>query len=111
MDQPTVTPTTASVLKQQKIKKLSGFVNYIFGGLETLLLIRFIFKALGARSTNAFVSLLYQITSPFILSFSGIFGHPPSIGLSVIETETIIAAIIYGLAWFGLLQLVKTLLD
>ena len=107
----TIPASPTSYAKQHKVNKLSAFTSYAFGALEILLVVRFIFKLLGAQVVNAFVSFLYQVTGPFVVIFAGIFGQPPSFGPSIIDVDAIVAACIYGLLWFGLLQLIKTLLD
>lgn len=102
-------PNTFS--KQQRIKKLSALTSYVFGGLEILLITRFAFRLLGANAASPFVKFLYQVTYPFMSIFQGIFTPLPAIGNVVVELETIVAAVIYGLLWFGILQLIRTLLD
>jgi len=111
MDNLTVDQPISTFSKQQRIKKIQSYCSYGFGGLEVLLVIRFFFRLLGANTASPFVNFLYQVTYPFISIFQGIFKPLPAIGATVVEVETLVAVIMYGLMWFGVLQLVRTLMD
>src|SRR5216683_2916067 len=51
-------------------------VYLIFGLIETLLLIRFVLRALGANAEAGFAQLVYGITGLLIAPFVGLFGTP-----------------------------------
>jgi hypothetical protein len=71
----------------------------IFGVIEGLIAIRFVLKALGANASAGFAEFIYGITAPLVAPFVGLFGNPASNG-SVLELNSIVALIAYGLlAW------------
>jgi hypothetical protein len=75
-------------------------VYLVFGVLEGLLVIRLLLKALGANPNAGFSSFIYNVTSPFLAPFAGMFGTPTARNGSVLEVHTIIAFIVYALlAW------------
>jgi hypothetical protein len=78
---------------------------YILAVIEIILGLRIIFKALGANPFSGFVSLIYSISDVLLLPFSGIFPSSVS-GNSVIEWSTIIAAVIYALIAWGIVNLI-----
>lgn len=74
-------------------------IYLVFSILEALLAIRFILQLLGANPNAGFAAMIYGLTDPFLLPFAGLFGQPAA-GGSVIETNTIVALIVYPLlAW------------
>src|SRR5258708_8501966 len=74
-------------------------VYWIFGLIEGLILIRFIFKALGANPSAGFAQFIYGITAPLVAPFYGLFGNPSAQG-SVLELHSLVALIVYALlAW------------
>jgi hypothetical protein len=82
-------------------------VIFVFGSLEVMLTIRFVFKLFAAQSANMFVSLIYQFTELFVEPFTGIFRSVPSALGHVLEIETVIAGIVYALIAFGLIKIVQ----
>lgn len=85
-------------------------VKFLFGLLEVMLLLRFIFRLLAANPYSAFVALLYNCSYPFVALFQGIFGDPSLRNGTVIEVTTLIAMIVYALIAWGLIALVKIIL-
>jgi hypothetical protein len=78
----------------------AGLVYALFGLLEALLALRFVFRLLGANPAASFVSWLYGFTDFFIAPFYGIFGQPVyqfQNVVSVFDTATLVAIIVYGL--------------
>jgi YggT family protein len=74
-------------------------IYLVFSILEALLAIRFVLMLLGANPSAGFAAMIYALTDPFLLPFAGLFGQPAA-GGSVIETNTIVALIVYPLlAW------------
>jgi len=88
--------------------KSKNTIWYILSVIEVLLLLRFIFKLLGANTASGFTIFLYSITNILTAPFSGIFNPVRSAGLvttSVFEPATIIAMAIYALAAWGIIRL------
>lgn len=52
-------------------------VTLIFTVLEIMLLLRFIFRLLGANASQPLIAALYGVTDPLVRPFEGIFSIPP----------------------------------
>ncbi len=83
---------------------ITRVVYFLLGVLEVILVLRFLFKLLGANAGNSFVVFLYNLSYIFAAPFSGIFNNP-NIGNNVFEVTTIIAMIVYALIAWGLVSL------
>jgi len=92
--------------KKKTILRLNQIIWYIFGFIEVLLIFRVVLKALGANQSSGFTGLIYSITSPFALPFSGILGVSISAG-SILEWSTIIAGIVYLCIAWGFIYLLE----
>jgi hypothetical protein len=89
------------------IKKV---IYYIIGVLEVLFAFRLLFKLLGANPASAFVSFIYTISGAFLVPFNGIFRSTSATqnGVrSILETNTIVAMIVYFLIAWGIVKLVE----
>lgn len=56
---------------------VTSVVTLIFGVLEVLLLLRFVFKLARANPNQPLVQALYGVTEPLARPFQGIFPQPP----------------------------------
>ncbi len=74
------------------------------GLIDALLIIRLVFKMLGASSQSGFVRFIYDLTQLLIAPFHGIFNTTASNGM-VFEPETLVAIAIYPLIGWGARQL------
>lgn len=90
--------------KKKTIFRFNQVVWYILGLIEVLLVFRVVLKALGANPSAGFTSLIYAITSPLAVPFSGILGVSIT-GDSLIEWSTVIAAIVYLCVAWGFIYL------
>ncbi len=82
------------------VARLVRIIDFIFGILEVLLLLRIVLRALGANPGNAFADLIYGLTNPFVALFSTLFANPVIGRTAVLELTTIVAMIVYAiLAW------------
>jgi hypothetical protein len=79
---------------------------YLLGLLEGLLAIRFVLALLGANPNNGFASLVYGVTGPFVAPFRTLFPTPGA-GGSVFELYTLIAMLVYLLAWWAIVRLIE----
>jgi uncharacterized protein YggT (Ycf19 family) len=87
-----------------------GIISLIFGAIDLVIGLRFIFQLIGANVSSNFVSWIYNVSSPLVAPFTGIFGDisKPIVGTiphSVFEPATLIALIIYGLIGGFILRL------
>jgi hypothetical protein len=80
-------------------------VWWIVGLIDALIAIRFILKLLGANPAP-FVRFMYDITWPLVAPFHGIF-NTSQVGVSVFETESLVAIVIYTLIGWGLASLIR----
>lgn len=96
--------------QEQRLKTFKGtqLIWWLFGLLEAMLALRFIFKLIGVNAANSFASLLYVVTDFFLKPFSSLTGTPAASGM-VFEFSTLLAMIIYGLIGWGLERLVNVL--
>ena len=104
------TPVAASTQQVQQVsdtvagKRIALYrtwqlIFFLLGLLEALLIIRFLLRLFGANPRAGFAQFIYGITGPFMAPFNGLFGTPSFEG-SVLETNAIIAMIVYALlAW------------
>ncbi|MDP3940836.1 MAG: YggT family protein [bacterium] len=92
--------------KKKTIFRTYQIIWYILAVIEVLLGFRMVLKALGANPTSGFTTLVYALSNPLAMPFSGIL--PVSIsGNSIFEWSTIIAALVYLLIAFGLVHLMQ----
>ena len=89
--------------------KVSQAIYVIFGVVEALLAMRFVLRLLGANPEAGFASLIYRLSAPLVAPFVGLFGSPQVNGM-VLEIETVVAIVVYGLVAWGLAKLAWLLL-
>ncbi|TMD42511.1 MAG: YggT family protein [Chloroflexi bacterium] len=80
-------------------------VWWIVGFIDVLIAIRFILKLFGANPAP-FVRFIYDVTWPLVAPFHGIF-NTSQVGVSVFETESLVAIAIYTLIGWGIVSLVR----
>jgi len=106
---PVVTPEHPQKVFQKKKKIFRAYqvIWYILAVVEILLAFRMLLKALGANPFSGFTTFIYALSGPFALPFSGIFGTTATQQGSVFEWSTIVAAAVYALVAFGVVQLIQ----
>ncbi len=82
-------------------------VEIIFGFIEILLVIRFLFRLFGASSSSTFVSWIYTNTQGLIHPFEGAFPTPVINGF-VIEFSSLLALLVYGLVGYFIIGVLLT---
>jgi len=92
--------------KKKTILRSNQIIWYILGFIEVLLAFRLFLKMLGANQYVGFTSLIYSITAPLALPFSGVVGISAT-GSSILEWSTIIAGIVYLCVAWGLVYLLE----
>jgi hypothetical protein len=106
---PPVNQIPATEVNASNTQTTKYFIYFLFGVLDVLLIFRFILKLTGANPGSLFVSLIYTLTSIFVLPFQGIFRQGFSEGnvtTSIFEPSTLIALIVYTLIAWGIVKLV-----
>lgn len=91
---------------KKTIFRFNQVIWYILVFIEVLLVFRVALKALGANPFSGFTSLIYAITTPLTAPFRGILGMSTT-GSSIIESSTIIAAIVYVCIAWGFVSLLN----
>ncbi len=94
--------------KKKVIFRTYQIIWYIVGVVEFLLGFRMTLKALGANPFSGFANLIYTLSDPLALPFSGIFGitYVPQ-ERAVFEWSTLVAAAVYALIAYGLVELIQ----
>jgi YggT family protein len=90
--------------KKKAIFRIYQVIWYILGIIETLLVLRFILKALGANAGSGFANLIYVLSAPLTAPFKGIF-QTAVVQQNIFEWSTLVAGAVYALVAFGLVQL------
>ena len=80
-------------------------IALIFTVLEVLLLVRFVFKLLGANADQPFTSAIYGITEPLVGPFRGIFAQPA--GTPVVEIAALLSIVFFVLVAALIVALVR----
>lgn len=105
---PVQTGHPQKVFQEKKaIFRTYQIVWYVLGVIEFLLAFRMSLLALGANPTSGFTSLIYTLSNPFALPFRGIFGVSATPQGNYFEWSTIIAAVVYLLVAYGVVQLMQ----
>jgi len=83
---------------------------FLLGLLEALLALRFVLALLGANPRNDFAAAVYGLTWPFVAAFRTLFPTPAS-GGAVLEVYTLVAMLVFFLAWWVALKMIGVVLD
>jgi hypothetical protein len=78
---------------------VAAIISFIFGAIELLLGLRFVFLLLGANPMAPFVLWVYNTSNPIIVPFAGILGRATTAPTGVVvhgifDPSTLIALII-----------------
>jgi uncharacterized protein YggT (Ycf19 family) len=78
---------------------VSGIINFIFGLIMILLVVRLLLRLFGANVTTPFVQFIYNSSSSLLEPFRGIFSpvviDTTAPSASVLETSTLVAIVFY----------------
>ena len=97
--------TETRVQKAAPFAAANQFIYLMFGIVDALLLLRFLFKMAGASRAAGFVRFLYGFTDVLMAPFRLIFPVSVSEG-AVVEWSVLVAIAIYTLIAWVLVQLV-----
>lgn len=93
--------------KKKAIFRTHQIIWYILGVIELFLAFRMTLKALGADPSSGFTSLVYALSNPLALPFSGILGVTGTSQGNFFEWSTIIAAVVYAIIAYGVVELIQ----
>lgn len=91
--------------KSGDIEKVIQLVWFVVGFINVILGLRIIFLLFNAQQSG-FTGALYSITRPFVMPFNGIFPAPGQ-GNTYFDTAALVAIIIYSLAAWGAVTLIR----
>lgn len=104
-------PYIAAALSRRRtsyaIAKTIQAIWYVLGLVEMLLGLRFLLKLIAANEGSPFVSFIYTLSYPLVWPFIGVVGTPGVQGGPVFEAHTLIAMLVYLLATFALISLLR----
>ncbi len=115
IQQPAPAPSAAPASAQQSSSiteegrynfRAAAVVGFIVGVADILIAARFLGKLLGASTQSAFVSFIYQVSSPLVAPFKGIFGNAGSSSNSF-ETASLVAIVVYAVVGWGIVMLIR----
>jgi hypothetical protein len=85
---------------------VSRVVMFVFGVIEVLIAIRFVFTLLGANAEAGFVNLVHDLSSVFMAPFNAIFNTQTVAG-ATFEWSALVAIAVYALIGWGIVALVR----
>jgi uncharacterized protein YggT (Ycf19 family) len=86
--------------------RAAAVVGFIVGVIDIVVAARFLGKLLGASSQSQFLTLIYNVSSPLVAPFRGIFGNGGSSANSF-ETASLVAIVVYAVIGWGLVVLIR----
>lgn len=92
--------------KKKTIFRTYQIIWLVLAIIEVLLGFRMTLKALGANPLSGFTNLIYTLSDPLALPFSGILNVTIS-GSTVYEWSTLIAAAVYAIIAYGIIHLLQ----
>jgi uncharacterized protein YggT (Ycf19 family) len=81
-------------------------VGFVIGIIDVFIAARFLGKLFGASAQSAFVNFIYQVSSPMVAPFTGIFGNGGS-STNTFETASLVAIAVYAVIGWGLVVLIR----
>jgi YggT family protein len=85
---------------------LERVIYFIGGFIMAMIALRILLSLLGANRGNAFASLIYNISYPFVAPFFGLFNYDMQYGVARFEFESVVALIVWGLITVAIARLV-----
>ena len=116
IQQPATAPASAPAsapVQQTSITEESRYnfravavVGFVVGIVDIFIAARFLGKLLGASAQSAFVNFIYQVSSPMVAPFTGIFGNTGT-NTNTFETASLVAIAVYAVIGWGLVVLIR----
>jgi hypothetical protein len=92
-----------------RVERFTVIGNWIIGAITALLAARVLLNLLGANPEAGFSQFILLITQPFILPFTAMFASP-SIGQSYIDSAALVGLVVYPVAGYGIVKLIKAIM-
>jgi hypothetical protein len=110
-EEPTTTTTHTTVTENAAEPRAERIVYFLGGVVMALIGLRIILSLLGANQANAFASLIYNLSYPFVAPFFGLFNYHMQYGVSRFEFESLIALIVWGIITLAIAKLINISID
>jgi uncharacterized protein YggT (Ycf19 family) len=95
-------------VNQEILNRVTGLTQLGIGVLNSLILLRYFLKMMGANSVNEFARLINSATDPFLSMFKGLIPTITYQGV-VFELYDLIAIVVYGMLGWIIVQLLRVL--
>jgi len=92
------------------LDRTARIIYFVVGLVEVLLLLRFVFRLLGAGA-NGLVNLVYNVTGPMVIPLNGIFNDQNLNNSSVLEISTLLAMAVWALLSWGIVKLLYLIFE
>jgi phage shock protein PspC (stress-responsive transcriptional regulator) len=102
--------TTPSYALDPSLAQFLRIAWFLLGLLECVLALRFVLSLLGANERNDFAATVYSVTWAFVGPFRTLFATPAS-GASSLELFTLVAMLVYFIAWWAMVKMVGVVLN
>ena len=103
---------TRDVAAERRLRSalINRIIWAVLGLLEILLGLRFVLKLIAANPDSGFAAFIYGITSPFVAPFALLVGTP-TFEKMILEWTTLIAMGIYALFFWGVVTVIRIVVD
>ncbi len=85
---------------------VARIISLIGSIITGILALRFILSLLAANRSNAFASLIYSLSHPFVAPFFGLFNYQEQVGIVRFEFETLVAIAFWALVTWMVVRLI-----
>lgn len=82
-------------------------INFIFGLIELILLLRIVLELFAANPLTPFVSWTYSVSTTLLYPFQGIFPSPVLRGGFVLDISAIVALLVYTIIAYLISELIR----
>lgn len=100
-----------SSTRHEIVSRISQLIWLLAAILIALIAFRVLLKLLNANPNNDFASFVYNVTEVFLTPFVGLTSNPGTDSGVVLEVTSIIAMLVYALATFALVSLIRIIFD
>ena len=99
----------AGLERRQTINRVSQLIWLFFGVIIGLIAIRVVLRLIVANPANTFADVIYSVTNIFLWPFFGLTSTPTTTDGMALEISSLIAIIVYALAGWVVVTLIRTL--
>ncbi len=84
-----------------------SLVNFIFGLIELILLVRIVLELFAANAGAPFVAWIYDLSGSLLYPFRGIFPSPTLRGGFILDISAIVALLVYALIAYFITEIIR----